>query len=67
MFRRDQSDGDGSFSLPGVIPGTYTVVAIEKGWELEWTNPAVLQKYLGSGTAVTVQPNSKQDLKVAVQ
>jgi protocatechuate 3,4-dioxygenase beta subunit len=67
MFRRDQSDSDGSFSLPGVVPGLYTVVAIEKGWELEWTNPAVLQKYLGSGTAVTVQPNSKQDLKVAVQ
>jgi hypothetical protein len=34
LFRRDQSDLDGSFLLPNVIPGKYTAVAIENGWEL---------------------------------
>ena len=31
LFRRDQSDSDGTFSLPNVLPGKYTVVAIEDG------------------------------------
>ncbi len=34
LFRRDQSDLDGTFSLGNVIPGEYTVVAIENGWDL---------------------------------
>jgi len=39
LFRRDQSDSDGSFSLRDAAPGKYTVVAIEDGWELEWAAP----------------------------
>jgi len=31
LFRRDQSASDGTFSLPNVLPGKYTVVAIENG------------------------------------
>jgi hypothetical protein len=34
MFRRDQSDSDGSFVLPAVIPGNYTLIAIEDAWGL---------------------------------
>jgi hypothetical protein len=54
MFRRDQSDSDGSFSLRGVAPGRYTVVAIEDGWELNWATPEVIGRYLKGGAAVTV-------------
>jgi hypothetical protein len=32
LFRRDQSDSDGSFSLRSVIPGDYTLVAIGDAW-----------------------------------
>ena len=46
LFRRDQSDLDGSFLLPNVIPGKYTAVPIENGWELEWGRPEVLSQYL---------------------
>src|SRR5713226_3078882 len=67
LFRRDQSDSDGSFQLPGVHPGKYTVVAIENGWELEWLTPGVLEKYLGGGEAVQVKANAKMDVKVKVQ
>src|SRR5262249_30467887 len=31
LFRRDQSDLDGTFSLRGVPPGSYALVAIEDG------------------------------------
>jgi hypothetical protein len=51
-FRRDQSDLDGSFSLPNVIPGSYTIVAIENGWGLDWSEPAVLAQYLQHGQTI---------------
>jgi hypothetical protein len=51
-FRRDESDLDGSFSLSGVIPGSYTVIAIEDGWDLEWSAPAVLAQYLKRGQTI---------------
>jgi hypothetical protein len=57
-FRRDQSDLDGSFSLNGVIPGSYTVIAIEDGWDLEWSAPAVLAQYLKRGQTIEVGSGS---------
>jgi hypothetical protein len=53
-FRRDESDLDGSFSLRNVIPGSYTVVAVENGWDLEWAEPAVLAQYLKRGQSLEV-------------
>src|SRR2546430_16081729 len=43
LFRRDQSDSDGTFSLNAVVPGRYTLMAIEDGWDLEWDEPDVLK------------------------
>jgi hypothetical protein len=54
LFRRDQSDQDGSFSLRSVIPGSYTVVAIENGWDLDWSRPGVIAHYAKRGQTVTV-------------
>jgi Carboxypeptidase regulatory-like domain len=53
-FRRDQSDLDGSFVLKNVIPGTYTIVAIEDGWELDWARAAALSPYLERGQTIEV-------------
>jgi len=58
LARRDQSDSDGSFALRDVAPGQYTVVAIEDGWELDWSRPEVISRYLHDGTAVSVTGNS---------
>jgi hypothetical protein len=58
LTRRDQSDSDGSFSVKQVIAGKYTVVAIENGWDLDWSKPEVIARYLTKGTAVTVTDNS---------
>jgi hypothetical protein len=67
LFRRDQSDSDGSFTLPAILPGKYTVIAIENGWDLDWYTPSVLQKYLPAGERVDVSPESKLEVKVNVQ
>lgn len=53
-LRRDESDTDGGFSLHDVIPGSYTLVAIENGWDLDWAEPAVLAQYVKRGQAIEI-------------
>ena len=65
MTRRDQSDSDGSFAFRDVAPGEYTAVAIEDGWALDWTSPAVMERYLRGGTNVTVSGSAGKVLKLA--
>jgi len=67
LFRFDQTDSDGSFSLARVLPGKYTVMAIENGWDLEWSDPGVSQKYLAGGRAIQVSSDSKIKVNVDVQ
>jgi hypothetical protein len=67
LFRRDQSDSDGTFSLNVVVPGRHTLIAIDGGWDLEWANPEVLKKYLAGGESVEIAPRQKADFKVNVQ
>ena len=59
LFRRDQSDSDGSFSLPDIIPGTYTVVAIEDAWDFDWSQPSALARYAKNGRPVTISENEQ--------
>jgi hypothetical protein len=54
LVRRDQSDSDGSFSLRDVVPGQYTVLAIQDGWDLDWADAHTIARYLPGGVAVTV-------------
>jgi hypothetical protein len=54
LFRRDQSDLDGTFALQDVVPGAYTVLAIENGWDLDWSQPAVIAAYSNRGRTIEV-------------
>jgi hypothetical protein len=54
LFRRDQSDLDGTFNLQNVVPGSYTVLAIENGWDLDWSQPAVIAAYTKHGRTLEV-------------
>jgi hypothetical protein len=64
-FRRDESDLDGSFLLKDVIPGSYTVIAIENGWDLEWAEPAVVAQYLKRGQTIEVGNGAKAAMHLA--
>jgi hypothetical protein len=63
MFRRDQSDSDGSFQLNRVVPGHYTLVAIEDGWTLDWARPEVIAHYLPNGVKMII-PSHTKDLAI---
>ena len=67
LFRRDQSDSDGTFNLREVLAGTYTVIALENGWDLDWANPATLQPFLKNGTPVEVSGQNRLNIKVQLQ
>jgi hypothetical protein len=54
FFRRDQSNSDGSFILSGVIPGTYTLIAVEDAWNIPWQTPSALKRYVAHGQKLTV-------------
>ena len=64
LFRRDQSDQDGSFSLRSVVPGSYTIVAIENGWDLDWSRPGVIAHYAEHGKPVTVSGGTQGSMHV---
>jgi sarcosine oxidase gamma subunit len=67
LFRRDQSDSDGTFTLHDVLPGKYRVLAIKNGWDLEWLSPGVLQPYMKSSQAVTAVSGKTYKVEVSVQ
>jgi protocatechuate 3,4-dioxygenase beta subunit len=67
LFRRDQSDSDGTFTLQNIFPGRYQLLAIEDGWELEWANPAVLQGFLSKSVLVEVKAGDKLKKSFEVQ
>lgn len=54
LFRRDQSDLDGTFIMRSVIPGSYTILAIENGWDLEWSKPGVIAAYAKGGRKIEI-------------
>jgi Carboxypeptidase regulatory-like domain len=58
LFRRDQTGLDGSFQLNSVFPGSYTILAIQDGWDLDWSQPASIASYMKKGKPIEV-PNQR--------
>jgi len=65
LFRRDQSDLDGSFVFTDVVPGNYILIAIDDGWPLRWTDMPTLAPYLTHGTPVSVVANGSSTMHIA--
>ncbi len=67
LYQRNESNSDGTFEFSRVVPGNYVAVGIADGWELEWSKPEVLAKYLAGGTKVVVGKAGVNNLRVEVQ
>ncbi len=58
LYRRDQTDLDGSFTFRNVSPGAYLLVAIDDGWSLRWDDSKALMPYLLHSIPIDVQSNA---------
>lgn len=65
--RMDQSDSDGTFTLGGILPGEYILLAIKDGWDMEWAKPGVLRHYLQAGQKLSIGPNQSTKVTVSAQ
>jgi hypothetical protein len=66
-FRMDQSDSDGTFALREILPGKYSLMAIEDGWDLEWSNPVVLKPFREHAQVIEIAPDDAKNVTVNVQ
>lgn len=64
LFRRDQSDLDGTFALRDVIPGSYVLIAIENGWDLDWSQPDIIAAYARHGQPIQIRNGSNLRVRV---
>lgn len=67
VVRRDQSNTDGSFDLQEVIPGQYILIAIDQGWDVNWSDALTLNQYLTQGVAVNLTSSSMVRQNVTAQ
>ncbi len=67
LFRRDQSDSDGTFTVRDILPGRYRLFAIENGWDLEWADPNVLSAFLKKSIPLQVEADETLQQSVEVQ
>ena len=67
LVRRDESDSDGTFSLPMVPDGKYTLLALKRGWEMRWAEPGVLDPYMKGGVPVEIIGTAKKQVTVNAQ
>jgi hypothetical protein len=65
--RMNQSDSDGTFTLARILPGKYVLLAIEDGWDLAWTEAAVLGPYRAKGQMVEVGANEVKNVAVEAE
>jgi hypothetical protein len=54
----------GEFSMTALAPGNYSLLAFDRTDNLEYSDTAVLSKYLPRATRVTLQPNQNLDTTV---
>ena len=63
LFRRDQSDLDGTFSLPGIVPGSSTRSGDGTSGS-DSSQPDVIAAYMKRGKKIEVGSNGTQTLKL---
>lgn len=64
LFRRDQSDFDGTFKLRSVIPGSYTVIAVQDAWGFDWMKAGNLARYVEGGEKIKIEETMRGSLQL---
>ena len=66
LIRRDQSDSDGTFKLSEILPGRYTLLAIDNGKDFAYRDPTAIQPYLAQGTVLEFPRQNDGPVKINV-
>ena len=56
----------GSFTIPGVPPGDYVILALDDGDRMEYANPDVLEPFLADAEPVSVQAHEAVTVNVGL-
>lgn len=64
---KDESNTDGSFDLNNIVPGPYLLIAVDHGWEINWSDPSTLQHYLTQGVPLEVHAGAKLKQNIEAQ
>jgi len=67
ILRQDQTNTDGSYDLASVLPGQYILVAIDRGWQINWGDPSTLRRYLMQGAPVDLKASAIVKQNIAAQ
>jgi len=67
LVARDQTNTDGSFELPNVIPGQYILIAIDHGWNVNWSDSSTLRGYLTQGVPLDIKPGANVNQNIDAQ
>jgi hypothetical protein len=65
-YRKTVSDQSGWFTLHGVVPGDYAVLAWESVEGEAYYNPEFLKTYEGQGSALRVGEGDRKSLRLEV-
>ncbi|HEY6376507.1 MAG TPA: carboxypeptidase-like regulatory domain-containing protein [Edaphobacter sp.] len=64
---QEQSNTDGSFEISGITPGQYILIAIDHGWQINWSDPSTLRRYLTQGSPIDLTSSEKRKQKIEAQ
>jgi hypothetical protein len=67
FLRQDQTNTDGSFDIGSVIPGRYILVAIDRGWQINWGDRSTLRRYLTHGVPIELKPSASMKQNIVAQ
>lgn len=64
---KDQTNTDGSFDLNNIVPGQYILIAVSRGWQVNWEDSATLQRYLTQGVPLDLHADAHLKQEITVQ
>lgn len=67
FLRQDQTNTDGSFDIGSVIPGRYILVAIDRGWQINWGDRSTLRHYLAHGVPIELKSSVSMKQNIVAQ
>jgi hypothetical protein len=67
FLREDQTNTDGSFDIENAIPGQYILVAIDRGWQINWGDRSTLRRYLVRGVPIELKSSATVKQNIIAQ